>query len=70
MLALELGRLERREDVFLKDAVANLNYQSAVIAIKASNHLRLSASSEPSHAPPRLPAFCSSSSRLACCRNR
>ena len=36
MLALEVDRMERLENVFLKDAVANLNYQSAVIAIIAS----------------------------------
>ena len=36
MLALELGRLECLENVFLKDAVANVNYQSAIVAIKAS----------------------------------
>jgi len=36
MVMLELNRLEKLESVFLKDAVANLNYQSAVVAIKAS----------------------------------
>jgi len=34
MLALELGRLEQLENVFLKDGL--LNYQSAIVTIKAS----------------------------------